>query len=177
MPASSAGTVAELLLNQAAARSTGVVTISRGQAKKQLFLRDGDLISAESNLREEALGELLVALGLLTPSRLNQLLAEVKRRGQRMGTVLIELGWVSPEDVLDALREQVRRRATSCLRFEALDGTFEASTSFVGNIIEHRFELPLLIFCGFRDHPALDLLTPKLDFTPEAIVRLGPRFS
>jgi tetratricopeptide (TPR) repeat protein len=177
MSGSSPGTIAELLLGQAAARSTGIVTISRGQVKKQLFLRDGDLISAESNLREEALGELLVALGLLSPSRLNQLLQEVKRRGQRMGTVLIELGWVTPDDVLAALREQVRRRATNCLRFEAVDASFEATSAFVGTIIEHRFELPLLIFCGFRDHPALDLLTPKLDFTPEAMVHLAPRFS
>ena len=79
------GTVAELLLGHAEARSTGVLTLSRGQVRKQLFLRDGVLVSAESNLREEALGELLVTLGLLPRPRLNQLLAEVKRRGQKHG--------------------------------------------------------------------------------------------
>ena len=176
MSTSSPGTVAELLLRSAEARATGIVTVTRGQVRKQLFLRDGDLVSAESNLREEALGELLVALGILPPSRLNQLLAEVKRRGQRMGTVLIELGWASPEDVLAALREQVRRRASSCLRFGENEASFEATAGFVGTIIEHRFELPLLVFCSFRDHPVLELLTPTLDQTPDAVIRLSPRF-
>jgi Flp pilus assembly protein TadD len=176
MTSSRAGTVAELLLDRAEARATGVLTLIRGQVRKQLFLRDGALVSAESNLREEALGELLVTLGLLPRSRLHQLLAEVKLRGQRMGTVLLELHWATPDDVLAALREQVRRRAQSCLRWSEAEGTFEAGTDFVGTLIEHRFELPWLVFCGLREAPNLDLLTPRLDQTPEALVRLAPRY-
>src|SRR5687767_6838808 len=99
--------VAELLLQHAETRSTGVMTLLRGQVKKQLYLREGVLVSADSNLREEALGAVLVALGLLPASRLNQLLTVVKRRGQRMGRVLTDMGWVSPDDVLVALAEQV----------------------------------------------------------------------
>src|SRR5688500_6058409 len=118
-------TVAEVLLQHAEARLTGILTLNRGQVRKQLFVRDGGLVAAESNLREEALGELLVTLGVLPRSRLNQLLAEVKKRGQRMGTVLLELGWATPDDVLASLREQVRRRATSCLRWSEAETSFE----------------------------------------------------
>ena len=49
------------MLRHAEARSTGVMTLLRGQVKKQLYLRDGVLVSADSNLREEALGAVLVA--------------------------------------------------------------------------------------------------------------------
>src|SRR5215207_723987 len=128
-------TVAELLLRHADDHATGVLTLSRGQVRKQLFLRDGVLVSAESNLREEALGEVLVALNLLPRARLNPLLEEVKRRGQRMGTVVIELGWASPEDVMAALREQVRRRAGGCLRAPQNEAQFEARVDFVGSLI------------------------------------------
>ena len=89
-------TVADLLLRHAEDHSSGVMTLLRGQVKKQLYLRDGVLVSADSNLREEALGAVLVALGLLPASRLNELLAEVKRRGQKMGRVLTDLGGSAP---------------------------------------------------------------------------------
>ena len=177
MPPTLPRTVAELLLGHAEARSTGVLTLSRGQVRKQLFLREGVLVSAESNLREEALGEVLVALGLLPRPRLNQLLEEVKRRGQKMGTVVIELGWVSPDDVMGALREQVRRRAEGCLRSPDSEAQFEARSDFVGNLIEHRFEVAPLVFPGLRETSTLEMLAPLLDATDPQMVRLAPQFA
>jgi tetratricopeptide (TPR) repeat protein len=165
------------LLRHARGRSTGVLALSRGQVRKQLFLRDGALVAAESNLREEALGELLVALDLLPQHRLGALLGEVKRRGQKMGSVVIELGWVSAEDVFAALREQVRRRAQSCLRWSAGDDAFEAGGGFVGSIIEHRFELPALVFSGLRESASLELLEPALDQEQATLVALAPEFA
>jgi tetratricopeptide (TPR) repeat protein len=167
-------TVAQHLLRHAEGRSTGVLTLARGQVRKQLFLRDGVLVSAESNLREEALGELLVALDLLPQHRLGALLGEVKRRGKKMGSVVIELGWVTPEGVFGALREQVRRRAQSCLRWSADDAVFEAGGAFVGSIIEHRFEVGTLVFSGLRESPSLELLEPALDQGQTPLVVLSP---
>jgi tetratricopeptide (TPR) repeat protein len=167
-------TVAQHLLRHAEGRSTGVLTLARGQVRKQLFLRDGVLVSAESNLREEALGELLVALDLLPQHRLGALLGEVKRRGKKMGSVVIELGWVTPEGVFGALREQVRRRAQSCLRWSADDAVFEAGGAFVGSIIEHRFEVGTLVFSGLRESPSLELLEPALDQAQTPLVVLSP---
>jgi tetratricopeptide (TPR) repeat protein len=177
MPATFHRTVAELLLGHAESRSTGVLTLSRGQVRKQLFLREGVLVSADSNLREEALGELLVAMELLPRPRLNQLLEEVKRRGQKMGTVVIELGWVSPDDVMAALREQVRRRAEGCLRSPDTEAQFEARSDFVGNLIEHRFELVQLVFTGLRATSTLEMLAPLLDTSDAQEVHLEPRFN
>ena len=152
------------------------MTLLRGQVKKQLYLRDGVLVSADSNLREEALGAVLVALGLLPASRLNELLAEVKRRGQKMGRVLTDLDWVSPDDVLVALAEQVRGRAVSCLRWADSETSFEATTAFVGGLIEHRFAMAPLVFAGLRDTCTLDLLAATLDQESGHAVRLSDRF-
>ena len=168
--------VAELLLQHAETQSTGVMTLLRGQVKKQLYLREGVLVSADSNLREEALGAVLVALGLLPASRLNELLGEVKRRGQKMGRVLTDMGWVSPDDVLLALAEQVRGRAVSCLRWNDGEASFEATTTFVGSLIEHRFDLPPLVFAGLRDTCTLDLLAATLDQESGRAVRPNGRF-
>jgi tetratricopeptide (TPR) repeat protein len=169
-------TVADLLLRHAEARSSGVMTLLRGQVKKQLYLHDGMLVSADSNLREEALGGVLIALGLMPAARLNELLGEVKKRGQKMGRVLADLGWVSPDDILMALAEQVRGRAVSCLRWTENETSFVETTGFVGGLIEHRFELGSLVFNGLRDTCTLDLLAATLDQESGQKVGLSERF-
>jgi tetratricopeptide (TPR) repeat protein len=157
------GSVAERLLALAEARATGTLSLWRGQIGKRLFIRDGQLVAAESNLREEALGEVLIALGLLGRSRLPRLLAEVRRRNQKMGAVLIELGWATPETVLQALGEQVRLRARSCLRWLENESRFDGGDAFVGAVLEYPTPLPGLVFAGLRAHPSFDRLVTALD--------------
>ncbi len=176
MSSKRARTVAEILLRHAEARSSGVLALTRGQVRKQLYLKDGVLVSADSNQREEALGAVLVALGLMPASRMNELLAEMKTRGQKMGRVLAELGWVSPDDILMALAEQVRGRAVSCLRWADSETSFTETTAFVGGLIEHHFELGSLVFNGLRDTCTFDLLAATLDQESSRVVRLSERF-
>jgi tetratricopeptide (TPR) repeat protein len=168
--------IADRLLSLAEAQATGVLSVSRGQVQKKLFLRDGVLIAAESNLREEALGEILVAMGILGQSRVPALLAEVKRRGKKMGAVLVDLGWATPEDVLAGLGEQVKRRAESCLRWSADDAAFEPSSSFVGGVIEHPWPTAALVFSGLRANASFEELLPVLDAETARYVALSPRF-
>src|SRR5689334_10592747 len=114
-------TVAALLLRHAEARATGMLTLARGQVRKQLEL----------------------GTGLLTEERMAELLAEVKQRGRKMGTVLLELGWVGPAQIVEALGEQVRRRAVSCLRWNEHEVTFEPrGLDAAGKAMAHPCELP-----------------------------------
>ena len=169
--------VADLLIRHSEARTTGILVLGRGHVERKLFLHDGILVHAESNLREEALGEVLVAMGLLPAPRLNKLLAEVKRRQQRMGTVLLDLGWATPDDVLRGLAEQVRVRAVGCLRWSENQTRFDSNLDFVGTVIEHRFDLPELVFAGLRDTTSLETVTAELDWDQTTVVRLDDRFA
>jgi type IV pilus assembly protein PilB len=52
------------------------------------------------------LGDLLVAQGLLTPSRLKQALEEQKKTGQRLGEVLIRLSFIDERKLTSVLADQ-----------------------------------------------------------------------
>ena len=169
-------TVAAVLLDLGAQAATGVLTLARGQVHKQLFLRRGVLVAADSNLREEALGEILVSLGLLGKSRLPMVLAEMRKRGQKMGAVLVDMGLLSADDVLAALGEQVRRRAYASLRWDASESAFETSDSFVGGLIEHPFALGPLVLGGLRTNASYETLLPVLDEKTPRVIGLTPRF-
>ncbi len=62
--------------------------------------------------RDKRLGEILVDLGALDPSRVDQALAEQERGGRRrlIGEILVEKGWIRPQDVERALLIQSRVR-------------------------------------------------------------------
>ena len=78
--------------------------------------------------------------------------------------------------MLIALAEQVRGRAVSCLRWTESETSFEATTAFVGGLIEHRFAIGPLVFAGLRDTCTLDLLAATLDQESGRTVRLSARF-
>jgi|GEM_PF-1289726 len=178
-----AGSLAErpvprLIIEHVEAGSTGTLVLRRGQVRKEIFIRNGKPVGAESNLRQEALGSLLQARGILDEEQLTFLLSEMKRLGQKMGAVLVELGWLSPEDVLKYLGAQARKRVVDCLRWT--DGAFEFTpgAEFMERVIEHELEIPRLLFVGLQKTAAPDLLLERMvEEHGASSVRLSSRFA
>ena len=73
---------------------------SNGQQEQ----KEKDDISAGPGSR---LGDILVARGLISQSKIDEALKLQDRLGKRMGTIIIEKGWVDENDVLRALGEQL----------------------------------------------------------------------
>jgi len=53
------------------------------------------------------LGDILVARGLITQSKIDEALKLQDRLGKRMGSIIVDKGWVDENDVLRALSEQL----------------------------------------------------------------------
>jgi CheY-like chemotaxis protein len=179
---SSQGSIADrnvptLLLDQLEAKSTGTLVLARGKMGKEFFIRDGLTVGAESNLRQEALGSLLLARGVIDENQLNFLLAETKKRGQKMGTVLVELGWLTPEHVLGYLAGQARKRIVDCLRWTDGTYTFIEGEDFADRVIEHDLEIDRLIFKGLQRTSSPDTLVARFDQDGARPVKLTPRFA
>lgn len=177
-----AGSLAErsipsLLMGHLEAGSTGTILLMRGQQRKELFLREGRTVGAESNMRQEALGALLVSRGVIDEDQLNFLLAESKRRGLKMGALLVELGWLSPEEVLRFLGAQARKRVADCLRWNEGTYTFIPGDQFNERIIEHDFDVVRLMFTALQRTCSVDGVLQTLESSRDAPVRLqAPRF-
>jgi CheY-like chemotaxis protein len=168
--------VPRLLFDLTDGAQTGTLALSRGKIRKEIYLREGKVVGADSNLRQEALGTLLCAKGIIDQQQLTYLLAETKARGHKMGAVLIELGWLSPEDVLQCLAAQVRKRITDCLRWEEGGWTFVPGDTFGDRIIEHDLEVERIIFMGLLRSAMPENLVGRFDQNGAREVRLTRRF-
>jgi CheY-like chemotaxis protein len=169
--------VSKLLFDLVDGCQTGTLALARGKVRKEIYFRDGRVVASDSNLRQEALGTLLCAKGIIDERQLAYLLAETKARGHKMGAVLIELGWLTPEEVLQCLSAQVRKRVSDCLRWEEGSWTWVPGDTFGDRIIEHDLEIERIIFMGLLRSATPEKLVARFDQNGAREVRLTRRFA
>src|SRR5437899_9376310 len=101
---------------------TGVLSLQRAQLRKEVYILLGHPIGADSNLRNETLGQMLLTRGVLEPAKLAQALEQTRSGRDRLGQILIERGWMKESEVLKYLAAQVRLKIVNALRWD--DGTW-----------------------------------------------------
>ena len=169
--------VPKLLVDLTDGCQTGTLALARGKVRKEIYFRDGRVVAADSNLRQEALGTLLCAKQIIDERQLTHLLAETKARGHMMGAVLVELGWLTPEEVLQCLAAQVRKRVSDCLRWDEGSWTFAPGDTFGDRIIEHDLDTERIIFMGLLRTATPEKLVSRFDQNGACEVKLTRRFA
>lgn len=172
----SAKHVAMLIFDLAETSATGTLSLAHGKVRKDLYVRNGQVVAADSNLRQEALGALLCAKGIIDETQLTYLLSETKSRGHKMGAVLIELGWLSPEEVLQCLAAQARKRIVDCLRWDDGSYTFAPGDAFGERIIEHDLDVAKTVLLGLYRSATPETLVGRFDQSGACPVQLTHRF-
>jgi len=168
--------VGRLIFDLAETSVTGTLGLAHGKVRKDLYVRGGHVVAADSNLRQEALGTLLCAKGIIDEGQLAFLLAETKKRGHKMGAVLIELGWLTPEEVLQCLAAQARKRIVDCLRWDEGSYAFTPGDTFGERVIEHDLDVAKSIFLGLYRSATPETLVSRFDQSGACPVQLTQRF-
>ena len=168
--------VGRLIFDLAETTATGSLSLAHGKVRKDLYIRSGHVVAADSNLRQEALGTLLCAKGILDESQLTFLLAETKKRGHKMGAVIIELGWLTPEEVLQCLAAQARKRIVDCLRWDEGTYGFTPGDTFGDRVIEHDLDVAKSVFLGLYRSATPETLVGRFDQSGACPVQLTHRF-
>lgn len=88
-------------------KKTGLLRVTDGRISRSVYYRDGDMIFAASDHKEEWLGSMLVNWGHLTAKQYAMASEEMKKTGERLGKVLVSLGYLTPRKVLESVWSQV----------------------------------------------------------------------
>ena len=104
-------------------RRTGVLSFVREDERCGVRFRLGNILSADTTVRENRLGETLVRQGRLTPVDLKRAVGFALRDGKRLGSVLMEFGLIDAP----ALEEAVTIQAHQVLKhvFSWSEGSYE----------------------------------------------------
>ena len=84
-------------------RKSGMLTLLRGDERRGFRFRKGHIVHADTNVRDDRMGDVLVRHRKLNPVDLKRALGFALRDGKKLAVVLIEMGLLAPDQVEDAL--------------------------------------------------------------------------
>ncbi len=130
-------------------KKTGVLVVRYEDVEKKIYLKDGEIVFASSNLKEDRLGESLVRRGKITMAQLEEASREMKE-GKKLGKVLVEKGWISPKELFYGVRAQVQEIIFNLFplskgHFYFLEGAFDHE-----NVVRFNMSTQMLIMEGIR---------------------------
>jgi hypothetical protein len=139
------------------------VTVQSGQARRIVHVEAGHLVGAESNLKSERVGDMLISEGLLDPVLLEPVAAEAARKKVRLGDQMVADGLLTAEELTRALERQVVSRMGAALSMRGLV-SIEAAGTFqkTGDI-----PLRLALVAAFRKGVPLGAIEDQLRQPPD----------
>ncbi len=164
-----------LLIEYLDAGATGVLGLTRAKLKKEVFIYLGHPIGAESNLRNETLGQMLAARGALDPAKLQEALELTRTGGDRLGAVLVEKGWMKEAEVLKYLAAQVRLKIVTALRWPDGEYRFIPGDSFSGRMTHLSVDAPRVVFSGLKKSAHIEEIARAASAVRGRLV-IDPRF-
>jgi curved DNA-binding protein CbpA len=152
----SGAAVPKLFISLRAGRKTGTAVFEylQGQmsekAVKKVYCKDGDVIFASSNLREDWFGRWLVRSGRITQQQCDASEEIVKKTGKKQGAVLVELGFINPPGLVEGVKLQVRDIILSLFNIRGGCFRFEEGPLPAADIIPLQMSIGNLVLQGLR---------------------------
>jgi hypothetical protein len=101
-------TFPDLLQLIATGRKTGTVAITRGEAKKEIYFKEGNVLGASSyGADDDLLGNIILKAGKVSKGDLQRALFVHRTAGKKIGQTLVEMGLVTREELKVFLRRHV----------------------------------------------------------------------
>jgi CRISPR/Cas system-associated exonuclease Cas4 (RecB family) len=130
-------------------KKTGMLTISKNEARRDIYFRDGLLMYAHSNSREDLFGNLLLKKGRITKAELDDIL-KTENEGKKIGALLVEKNLFSKEEILECLKMQIEEIVYALFGWR--DGNFEFTEGKAppANVIQTQLNPMNVIMEGMR---------------------------
>jgi len=114
--------LADILRDLLSSKATGILNLQNNGQEKSIYLQEGNIVFASSNLLEDRLGNILVRAGKLTQEQAEAVLKLKGATQKKFGAIIVELGFMTPKDLFDGLKLQVKEIIFSLFRWE--DGLY-----------------------------------------------------
>lgn len=113
---------AELLVQHASERRSGVLTLARGERRKEIFFQEGMIFSVASNEPSHFLSQRLIDKGFITEEQRGRALDIQRETHLALGRILVILGTISEEQLLDEMRTKAEQEIAELVQWR--DATY-----------------------------------------------------
>ena len=156
-----------LLYKCASDRSTGILELRRGQVVKLIYFRRGRAQYIASNQHQELLGPFMVANGYVSQADIDMAVAKCKQTGAKLGDLLIALNLIKPFQLYQVLERQMRARFIDAFGWDGGTYGFYDGIEPPSAIVPLDIDPISILAEGVRERVSLAVLEPlfadKLD--------------
>ncbi len=126
-------------------KATGILTVSSGNVKKSIYLKNGQIVFATSTSNQDRLGEILVKAGKLKREKLEYALKIYNKNSgiKKLGAILVENGLITSQDLFGGLKAQVKDIIYSLFLLD--DGDYQFEDLLPSDIIQLQINFQDLI--------------------------------
>ncbi len=164
--------LAELLQWLSGAQKTGTLVVDDGRIQKQIYFRDGKIISSASTDPKEYLGAFLVSHGFITDMELRQAIRMQESNKMLLGKILSTIGAISEQDLHRMLRLKAEEGIYDVFTwregaFRFLDGQLPA-----GGMVPIALDVAAIVLEGMQrldEWRRIRELIPNADVVPVAV--------
>src|ERR1051325_9389339 len=142
--------VSDLIVDLYFTRRTGILRLNQGDIRKSIYFKDGSVVFAHSNLKQERLGEVLLRLGKITEDEFNSVAKELEE-GKRLGKVLYERGFLSQAEITTGVGYQLQQIIYSVFNWDHGDFEFVDRDRPVFEDIMVDVSTPNIVIDGIRN--------------------------
>lgn len=165
--------VPDILQHLRLSQATGILTLVAGGARKALYLKDGRVVFASSNLPNDRLGEILLREGKITVEEYEASIKAITK-GKRQGKVLVEMGALSPKDLWEGVQFQVKEIVYTVFQWDEGQFHFEESSLPEKERITVDLDIQDLVLAGLRRVDAGGRLQSRYPETDAVLERATP---
>ncbi len=144
--------------------STGTLEIHNDSIQKKIYIKNGDLIFASSNLPRESLAKALLTTGKITADQYKKTVEISEQTGKNQSIILTELGYLSPQEFVWALKNQVEMIILSTFNVTDADFEFQEGPLDADESIPLRINATNILYHGYKK--VNDLLYLKEECPP-----------
>lgn len=179
----SAVSLPDLLEFFRSSHKTGVLTFRKERIKKSLYIKEGNVIFATSNLPEERLGDLLLTWGKISKEDYSKSASQIGPK-RRQGKILVEMGAITPKQLWEGVQDQIRHIVYSIFNWDRAIFLFSpgelpskenitADVSIIDLVVEgiRRIKDPRMLAGKF---PSSEVVLSRADFGIKERVKLEP---
>ncbi|MBI3621588.1 MAG: DnaJ domain-containing protein [Nitrospirae bacterium] len=147
-------------------QATGILTVTRNDQTKCIYVKNGDMVFASSQYEDDRLGSMLLKENRISYVQYETSIRLMKESKKRQGAILVEQGFLTPKELFQAVTTQVKGIILSL--FTWLDGEyrFEEQKLPADEVIALRMSSGALIYEGIRninDFARLSKLLPPFE--------------
>lgn len=110
--------IARILSRLDRSKSTGRLYVKHDEAEKSIFVRDGEPIFADSDRKDELLGNFLISRKIIAPEQLKEALTRLNEWGGRLGDALVAIGAIPAHEIFRHLSDQMREKIIEIFTWE-----------------------------------------------------------